>query len=259
VTGHLHSGVEKGSVTKLAGFDCYETGPSSGDKSKVILFVTDVFGWQLTNTRLLADEFAQAGFYVYIPDLLDGDVVSADLLNTIVPRDPDNVSTVDKAKNAALTGAALGPWILKHREDVVRPKIVEALKAITATPGVGKIGAIGFCWGARYTCLLGGKESLVHAVVANHPTFLAIPAEVEALTTPTQFNIGTKDAMVDLSGIQTIKDVLAKKSDVASEVNVFDGAVHGFTVRGDLEKETEKKQKEEAANNAIRWFQKHLA
>lgn len=43
-----------------------------------------------------------------------------------------------------------------------------------------------------------------------------------------------------------------------SEVHVFPGAVHGFTVRGDMHSPAEREQKEKATAHAIAWFQKYL-
>ena len=60
---------------------------------------------------------------------------------------------VDKAKNAAIVPATLGPWLAKHREGVSRPLIDGFVNTVRMIPGTNKIGAIGFCWGGRYAIL----------------------------------------------------------------------------------------------------------
>ena len=57
----------KGRETTLAGLDCYMTGSSP---EVAILLLHDLYGWTFTNTRLLADHYAEeVGATVYIPDL----------------------------------------------------------------------------------------------------------------------------------------------------------------------------------------------
>lgn len=106
-----------------------------------------VFGWQLTNTRLLADEYAKAGFYVYLPDFHEGESLPFDFLNDAEPplKVREQLSMVDKAKKTASVGTTLGPWLLRHREAVARPLIEGFINAVKMTPGTNKVGAIGEC------------------------------------------------------------------------------------------------------------------
>lgn len=50
VSGHLHDGKPKGAVTEIAGLKTYVTFPENGNKNKAILFITDIFGYQLPVT-----------------------------------------------------------------------------------------------------------------------------------------------------------------------------------------------------------------
>jgi hypothetical protein len=47
VSGHLHEGKPRGAVGEVNGLKTYMTGPEDGSKDKTILFITDVFGYQL--------------------------------------------------------------------------------------------------------------------------------------------------------------------------------------------------------------------
>ncbi len=69
--GVLQSGVVVGKEMRLGELDCYYAAPPNAG-APVILFLTDIHGWQLSNNRLLTDKYAQAGFHVYMPDFFQG-------------------------------------------------------------------------------------------------------------------------------------------------------------------------------------------
>lgn len=72
-SGHLHHGRPLGKIIPINGIPTYITGAPRS--SNIILFLTDIFGLPLTNTKLLADEFGAADNLVLVPDLFDGDPV----------------------------------------------------------------------------------------------------------------------------------------------------------------------------------------
>ena len=90
-----------------------------------------------------------------MPDFHQGDSLPLSFLDNIEPplKTQETLSLVDKAKNAAIVPATLGPWLAKHRESVSRPLIDGFVNTVRMTPGTNKIGAIGFCWGGRYAIL----------------------------------------------------------------------------------------------------------
>lgn len=60
VSGHLHEGTPEGSQQTLHGLPTYVIEPKNGAGAKTgttVVFLTDIFGFKLTNTRLLADEY----------------------------------------------------------------------------------------------------------------------------------------------------------------------------------------------------------
>ena len=83
VTGSLHEGTPKGTTGNIAKLPTYIAKPTTAPaKSGIIVIITDVFGWELVNSRLLADEYAEkSGRTVYVPDFLGGILCAPDKFN----------------------------------------------------------------------------------------------------------------------------------------------------------------------------------
>lgn len=175
----------------------------------------------------MADNYAKAGFYCYIPDVHQGDSLPISFLQNIEPplKDQETAGLVDKAKNAAIVPATLGPWLAKHREAVSEPIISGFINTVRSIPGTNSVGAIGFCWGGRYTILQAhgkkeGKVGGVDAAYACHPSLVAIPGDFDPVTKPLSLAVGTKDSLLDSNQVKQIQEIMSKKPDVESEVKV---------------------------------------
>lgn len=181
------------------------------------------------STRLLADEYAKNGFYCYLPDFHEADSLPISFLQNVEPplKDQEKLTLADKAKNAAVIPATLGPWLVKHREAVARPLIDGFVNTVRQIPGTNKVGAIGFCWGGRYAILQahgpskdGESVGGVDAAYACHPSLVAIPADFDPVTKPLSLALGTKDSLLDVASIGKIQDTLAKKTEIPHEIRV---------------------------------------
>lgn len=90
-----------------------------------------------------------------MPDIIEGEPIPHDLLNTIVPnnRKKAEATLVSKAADTAKMGAAIGPWIVTNREagtflslfcftmahemlmrSVAKPKVEQFVQAVRADP-----------------------------------------------------------------------------------------------------------------------------
>jgi len=259
VSGHVHSGETRGTESKYGDYDVYVTGDEA-NKGKTVLIISDIFGWKMPNTRLVADEIAAAGFYVVLPDFLKGDFVPHELLPAIAPlQSAPQRSALQVAADTAKVGTSLGPWAIKHREAVTRPLIetfVAELKKGSYGSGFGKLGALGHCFGGRYSILLAHGE--VDAGVAMHPSFLGVPADIEPVTKPISIAVGDSDNMFSPDDQEKTKNILHDKRTIPYEFKTYPGQVHGFSVRADLNNESERHAKEEATKQTINWFKMHL-
>lgn len=186
-------------------------------------------------------------------------------LNNVEPplKDRENAGVVDKAKNAAIVPATLGPWLVKHREGVSEPLISGFINTVRQIPGTNKVGAIGFCWGGRYAILQahGKKEGSVggvDAAVACHPSLVAIPGDFDPVTMPLSLALGTKDSLLDEKSVGQIQDLMAKKTGVPHEIQIYEDQIHGFALRSDWSSDKDKKAMDDSEKQGIDWFNKYL-
>ena len=265
LSGTIATSTPAGREDTVGGLPTYVAEPQSGSTTQSIVFISDIFGWQLPNVRLLADEYAKAGFYCYIPDLHSGDSLPNSLLQNIEPptQKQETLSIVDKVKSAAIVPATLGPWLIRHREAISQPIISGFIDTVRHIPGTTKVGAIGFCWGGRYAILHArGADTVgggVDAAYACHPSLLAIPADFDAVRAPLSLALGSKDSLLNAKSVGQIKEILEKKKQTSpSEVRVYEGQIHGFALRSDWSSEKDKEAMDEAARQGIAWFGKYL-
>lgn len=224
-----------------------------------------VFGWQFPNVRLLADQYAKAGFTAYIPDVQQGDSLPHDFLQDIEPplEVRENLTALEKTAKTAKVGATLGPWLMKHREGVTLPLVDGFIKTVRMIPGTDKVGVIGFCWGGRYAILAAHEERQepgmgVDAAYACHPALVAIPGDFDPVTKPLSLACGDKDSLLGEKEIGQIKEMLEKKK-IPTEVKVYEDQVHGFSLRGDWSNEKDKGAMDGAVKQGIEWFNKFLS
>ncbi|KAI9829500.1 MAG: hypothetical protein M1819_006320 [Sarea resinae] len=265
LSGKLHDGTPKGHVDTIGGLRTYVSEPESKSKEKSIVFLVDIFGWEFKNTRLLADEYAKAGFYVYVPDVHENDSLRIEFLQDVEPplKTREQLTLVEKGTKTASVAATLGPWLIGHREAVSKPLIDGFINAVRYVPGTNKVGAIGFCWGGRYAILAAhtpepGKQG-VDAAYACHPSLVAVPADFEGVTKPLSLAVGDKDSLLDMGTVGQIQDLMAKKTDLPHELRIYEDQVHGFALRGDWSSEKDRKAMDEAEQQGIEWFNKFLS
>jgi len=237
--GVTWEGESKGKWEKIGGVDCYVATPTVDyPKDKAILFLPDVFGPQLINEQLMADDFAANGFYTVIPDYLNGDPAPQDAFNP--------GSTFD-----------IYDWFKTHGQEYTRPpldKVIAGLKE----KGITTFGATGYCFGGRYVFDL-AFENIIKASVVSHPSLLKVPADLEkyfsASKAPLLINSCTVDNMFPLEASAKADELFGDgKFAPGYKREYFEGCEHGFAVRGDISKPEIKAGKEGAFKSAVEWF-----
>jgi dienelactone hydrolase len=71
--GGVSASEPTGKETTLHGLPTYVAEPEAGVTPKgLIVVITDAFGWEFVNNRVLSDRYAKAGYLVYCPDFMNG-------------------------------------------------------------------------------------------------------------------------------------------------------------------------------------------
>jgi dienelactone hydrolase len=159
------------------------------------------------------------------------------------------------------------PFLIHNRFTLAWPRIRLFFDAVRANEAaLLPIGAAGFCWGGKPVLTLAHAESvtesgkpLVDAVFAGHPAGIALPDDVKRVTRPVSLAIGDQDITLPMTQVDSIRKTWDEETkDVPTEVVVYPGAGHGFCVRADPKNKKQFEQSQEAENQAVKWFQKHI-
>ncbi|KAF7549228.1 hypothetical protein G7Z17_g6508 [Cylindrodendrum hubeiense] len=238
--GVRHEGEPTGKFIKINGtINAYLATPPAGKahKDAGILYVPDIFGiW--TNSQLMADQYAANGYTCLIPDFFNGDQCPN-------PRPDDfNIMTW-------LAGGSTGGN--PHTEAQTDPITVAGVKALKDL-GLTKIGAVGYCLGAKYV-VRNFKDGIDAGFLA-HPSFVT-EEELVSITGPLSIAAAQTDHIFPFEKRIETEKILAK-SGRPWQINVFSGVEHGFAVRGDMKDPAQKFAKEQAFFQAIAWFDEHI-
>lgn len=166
------------------------------------------------------------------------------------------------------------PFMIVARPAKAYPKILAYARGIKSDMGVGKkLGVCGFCWGGYASTNLcaeavveGGKERLVDVQFCAHPSALKTPSMiVDAVSTfgvPYSCAVPEKDMVFTLKAARETEAVLREKVGTPEAKNyefvVHDGCTHSFAVRANPHNKVEYQGLEDAARQAVNWFNKFL-
>jgi dienelactone hydrolase len=162
------------------------------------------------------------------------------------------------------------------RQPIVLPRITAFFEAVRATPppevtaAAGsssrpKVGAVGFCWGGRYTALMcsplpSGGGPPADFGFTGHPSLLGIPDEVEAIAVPLSLANGENDEWMEAAALAKVRAILEREDKGGiHEIVIYEGAKHGFCNRGDPADPRQLEFGLQAEEQAVRWFKKQFA
>ncbi|XP_051127985.1 endo-1,3;1,4-beta-D-glucanase-like [Andrographis paniculata] len=223
----LSPGAGVGHVEQIGGLSSYVCGPP--DSKLAVIFVPDVFGYEAPKLRSFADKVGAAGYYTVVPDFFHG--------------------------NAYDTKEPIMEWIKGHGPDqgfeAAKP-VIETLKS----KGVTKIGALGFCWGAKVVVEL-AKYAYIQAGVLLHPSFVTTE-DIQAVKVPISVLGAEIDQMSPPELVKKFEDILNANPEVDGFVKIFKGMTHGWSCRYKDEDASEIRSAEEAHKDALEWLHKHI-
>ncbi|RCK64765.1 Protein AIM2 [Candida viswanathii] len=221
-----HEGVYKGGYQEVAGLDSYVIGEPSDN---VIVILTDIYGYKFNNARLLADDLNElTNLQVIIPDILLGD-----------PVDPVGVFKREE-------------WFAKHHPGITSPIVTDFLTKLREEKHPKKVFGIGYCFGAKFVVQNLGNGGLLDVGAVAHPSLLTVE-EIDGISNPVLISTGEADAAFGPElRTQTIESL--SKSGVRFQVDIFQGATHGYAVKGDLTNPVIKYAKEKTLLDQAYWF-----
>ncbi|KAK0622791.1 dienelactone hydrolase [Immersiella caudata] len=203
--------------------------------TSAILYLTDVFGIELAENRLLADSFARAGYLTVAPDLFNNEHATGDI----------NVP-----------GFNTSAFLARHGPEVTDPIIASAINHLRTVYGIKKIGLTGYCFGGRYSFRFVGEGKGGDAAFAAHPSLLGND-EIQAIKGPAAIAAAETDGMLTPARKSEVEALLGKGT-VPWSVSLYSGTNHGFAVRANISDPEQKWGKEEAFLQAVRWFDRFL-
>lgn len=228
--GFYHEGDARGSIKDVYGVSTYITGKESNEK--VIVILTDVFGYKLVNTQLIADQLGDAGYKVYMPDILF----------------EDWVEKMDGSVD-------FGEWLSNHSAEKTRSVVDSFLGPFRKENPNSFVGVIGYCFGAKYAIQqISAKDGLADAAAVAHPSFVPIE-DVEAISKEKPLLISA--AETDSVFPAELRNLTAEKlAQIGAryQIDLFSGVSHGYSVRGDLTNPAVKYAKEKTLLDQIYWF-----
>ncbi|KAL1967758.1 hypothetical protein VTN77DRAFT_2447 [Rasamsonia byssochlamydoides] len=236
--GVKHEGEAKGEIKKIGDVETYFSYPADRSTKRAILILTDVIGHRFINAQLIADQFAANGYFVVMPDLFHGDPIP---LNR--PADFDF--------KAWLTGPP------GHLPPVVDPVVDSVLNEMRTSLGCERIGAVGYCFGAKYVVrFLKPAEKKVDVGYIAHPSFIE-PEELAAIQGPLSISAAETDTIFPAEKRHESEEILLKTGQ-PYQINLFSGVQHGFAVRADPSQPVLRFAKEQAFLQAVHWFNHYL-
>ncbi|KAJ0677301.1 putative dienelactone hydrolase, alpha/Beta hydrolase [Helianthus annuus] len=223
----VSSGEESGQIKKIASLNSYVSG--NPDSKLAVLLISDIYGYEAPKLRKIADKVAAAGYYVVVPDMFFGD--------PFIPK------------------SNLQDWIKIHP---AKPAVEFAKPVIGALKekGISKIGAAGFCWGAKVVVEL-AKDASIQAAALLHPTFVTLD-DIKEVKVPVAILGAEFDKESPPEVVKQFEAALQAKPEVDHFVKIYPGVSHGWTVRYRDEDITAGKRAQEAHQDLLDWFGKRL-
>ena len=181
--------------------------PERKDKAPAILVICEIYG--LTDwIRGVADQLAREGFIAVAPDMVSG-------------KGTDGGGTESATSRDQVVG-----WVRSlERDDVVTRLNAVRAYAVGLPASNGKTGSIGFCWGGSQSFLYACVQPGLNAAVVYYGTSPDSSSLANA-GAPVLGLYGGDDARVNAT-IEPAQKVM-KSLKKTYEVEVYNGAGHGF-------------------------------
>jgi carboxymethylenebutenolidase len=211
--------------------------PERRDKAPVVIVIHEIYG--LTDwIRAVADQLASEGFIAVAPDLISGKGPAGGGTASLQSRD-------DVAK--LIRGLAA--------EEVNMKLNAVRLYAIKLPAANGKSAVAGFCWGGGRSFSYAAAQPELNAAVVYYGTS---PDEKElgSVRAPVLGLYGGDDARVNATIQPAAREM--KKLDKVYEVEIYEGAGHGFLRQQEGRDGANMRASQQAWTRMLGFLKKHL-
>ncbi|KAH9207410.1 putative dienelactone hydrolase [Leptodontidium sp. 2 PMI_412] len=242
--GVKHEGQPCGRIENIGETEIYISEPtSSASNGYGILYLTDIIGHKFVNAQLLADQYAENGYVVVVPDLFHGDPVpfNSDMATFSIP---------------TWMQGAYGAKKVPHTPPNVDPIVQAGLDTLRQKHNCKKIALVGYCFGAKYAVRFLGSGQ-VDVGFIGHPAMVE-KKELEGVKRPLALAAAETDDIFPANMRHDFEETLRKLEGVPYQINLYSGVTHGFGVRCDPKVRAQRFAKESAFFQALQWFEEHL-
>ncbi|KAH0738660.1 hypothetical protein KY290_037365 [Solanum tuberosum] len=131
-------------------------------------------------------------------------------------------------------------------------QVIAALK----DKGISAIGAAGFYWGGKVVVELAKSDNIQTAVLL-HPSFVSVD-DIKEVKAPIAILGAEIDQLSPPELVKQFEEILSSKPEVDRFVKIYAGVSHGWTVRYNVEDKKAVQSAEEAHQDMLDWFTKHV-
>lgn len=212
--------------------------PERSDPAPVVIVIQEIYG--LTDwIRSVADQLAADGFIALAPDLLSGRGPGGGGTEAFASRDDVVAAVRNLSTDEAMT-----------RLDAVREYALEIPSAS------GEVGTVGYCWGGSTSFSYAVHQPELDAAVVYYGTSPSDRSAYERISAPVLGLYGENDERVNAT-IPTARDAMGDLGKTY-EVEIFDGAGHGFLRAQDGQEGANMQATEQAWPRTVEFFREHL-
>ncbi|KAJ7342470.1 hypothetical protein DFH08DRAFT_782889 [Mycena albidolilacea] len=241
----------------------FAPGPSDANSGshRAIILLTDGFGLNLKNPKILADQFAlHLACDVWVPDFFAGHPPITESQMKLLPeRAGVKLGFFSMLKLVSVVLPSVPSLLITNRSSVVDGQTTSFVKKLQKEKKYDKFGAIGYCFGGGIAGRIGATTSLFDSIVLAHPSVL--PDEtIKAIKAPTAWAQPEDDMGIKPARLEAIEALYAGRKGqdnfVDYEIKVY--KAHGFGARPNFAYPDVKEGFEKAFRQAVDWFDKTI-
>eukprot|EP00475_Leptophrys_vorax_P031244 TRINITY_DN4728_c0_g1_i2.p1 TRINITY_DN4728_c0_g1~~TRINITY_DN4728_c0_g1_i2.p1 ORF type:complete len:274 (-),score=73.74 TRINITY_DN4728_c0_g1_i2:855-1676(-) len=259
--GKIATGTPKGSVGQLGSRPAYIARPRQ-TTTRAVVIATDVFGYALPNVRLIADSFAEAGFFCVVPDIFGSTHAPFFMLEAILGiLLPSAKATIWDKIWSVVQGIFTIPFIIRfliyNRHPSKHFHVYEkVIRELRKSHGIEHVGIVGYCYGGAPCFNFAQKQGLIDAFATAHTT-VKVPDTIAPLIQPGLFICADKDRSFPEKEVKSAEEFVKTKTE-KYVFKFYPGTYHGFAIRGHDDNGVIQSAKEDAFKQMVEFFSEHL-